>query len=246
MLLSASPMAWVIDTYNWRIAFLVPVAMAVLVAAAAWLRLGSQRSVSMKSASIRSEFIEVIRIGWSPKLRGVVSLAFVSFAVVIGIRGVWAGPWLMEVRGLSRLETGNFMLALTLMLIVVPMVVGLVDRRTKRTNFLLISGHLLASASLLLLALAGILGLSPLYDLGLLIVFGIAVSVQPLLFALGRNSVSPAHTGKALAAVNLAFFAGAALIQALSAAVVPLGGTAGVIIFLGLLSTLGATFFALL
>ena len=152
----------------------------------------------------------------------------------------------MEVRGLSRLETGNFMLALTLMLIVVPMVVGLVDRRTKRTNFLLISGHLLASASLLLLALAGILGLSPLYDLGLLIVFGIAVSVQPLLFALGRNSVSPAHTGKALAAVNLAFFAGAALIQALSAAVVPLGGTAGVIVFLGLLSTLGATFFALL
>jgi predicted MFS family arabinose efflux permease len=244
MLLSASPMAWVIDTYSWRVAFLVPAAMATLVAAVTWLRLGGERGVSTHSSSIRSEFVEVIRIGWSPRLRGVISLAFVSFAVVIGIRGVWAGPWLMDVRGLSRLDAGNFMLALTLMLIVMPMLVGLVDRRTKRTNLLLVAGHLLAGASLLLLALAGNLGLSPFYDLGLLIVFGIAVSVQPLLFALGRNSVTPAHTGKALAAVNLAFFAGAAVIQGLSAPVVALGGTAGVIIFLGLLSALGAIVFA--
>ena len=246
MLLSSSPMAWVIDAYGWRIAFLVPVAMAVLVAAAAWLRLGIQHSAAARPSSIPSEFVEVIRIGWSPQLRGVISLAFVSFAVVIGIRGVWAGPWLMDVRGLSRIQAGNFMLALTLMLIVVPMVVGLIDRRTKRTNLLLVAGHLLAGATLFLLVLAGNFGLSPLYDLGLLMMFGIAVSVQPLLFALGRNSVAPAHTGKALAAVNLAFFAGAAVIQAFSAPVASMGGVAGVIVFLGVLSAAGGIVFALI
>lgn len=245
MLLSASPMAWVIDTWSWRNGFLVPAAMAAVVAAVAWFRLGRDNARTAQASSIRSEFAQVVRIGWSPKLRGVIALAFVSFAVVIGIRGVWSGPWLMDVRGLSRIEAGNVMLALTIMLIVAPMLVGLIDRRTKRTNLLLVGGHVLAGLALLLLPLGSAAGLPRLYDLGLLVMFGIAISVQPLLFALGRQSVDPAHTGKALAAVNLAFFAGAAAIQMLSAPVAWLAGIAGVVAFLGLLSIAGAIFFAL-
>jgi predicted MFS family arabinose efflux permease len=245
MLLSASPMAWVIDTWSWRNGFLVPAAMAAVVAAVAWFRLGRDNARTAQASSIRSEFAQVVRIGWSPKLRGVIALAFVSFAVVIGIRGVWSGPWLMDVRGLSRIEAGNVMLALTIMLIVAPMLVGLIDRRTKRTNLLLVGGHVLAGLALLLLPLGSAAGLPRLYDLGLLVMFGIAISVQPLLFALGRQSVDPAHTGKALAAVNLAFFAGAAAIQMLSAPVAWLAGIAGVVAFLGLLSIAGAISFAL-
>lgn len=245
MLLSASPMAWVIDTWSWRTGFLVPAAMAVAVAVIAWFRLSRDNPGTAQSSSIRSEFAQVVRIGWSPELRGVITLAFVSFAVVIGIRGVWSGPWLMDVRELSRIEAGNVMLALTIMLIVVPMLVGLIDRRTKRTNLLLVVGHVLAGLALLLLPLGSAAGLSTLYDLGLLVMFGIAVSVQPLLFALGRQSVDPAHTGKALAAVNLAFFAGAAVNQVLSAPVVWLTGIGGVVAFLGLLSIVGAIAFAL-
>ncbi|HEV7344641.1 MAG TPA: MFS transporter [Devosia sp.] len=245
MLLSASPMAWVIDAWSWRTGFLVPVAMAVVVAAIAWFRLGRDSAGTAQASSIRSEFAQVVHIGWSPKLRGVIALAFVSFAVVIGIRGVWSGPWLMDVRGLSRIEAGNVMLALTVMLIVMPMLVGLIDRSTKRTNLLLVGGHILAGLLLLLLPLGSAAGLPTLYDFSLLVLFGIAVSVQPLLFALGRQSVDPAHTGKALAAVNLAFFAGAAVIQVLSAPVAWLTGIGGVVTFLGLLSTGGAVIFAL-
>jgi predicted MFS family arabinose efflux permease len=246
MLISASPMAWVIETWSWRIAFLVPVAMAVLVAAIAWFRLGRGTAGGTTPSSIPSEFAQVIRIGWSRQLRGVITLAFISFAVVIGIRGVWSGPWLMDVRGLSRIEASNIMLALTVMLIVVPMLVGLIDRRTGRTNLLLIAGHVLAGCALLLLPLGGNEAMPWLYDLGLLMLFGIAISVQPLLFALGRQSVEPAHTGKALAAVNLSFFVGAAVIQFLSAPVVWLTGTGGVIAALGVLCIAGAVAFALL
>ncbi|WP_210316292.1 MFS transporter [Devosia oryzisoli] len=245
MLLSASPTAWLIETFSWRTAFVVPLVMAGLVAVAAAIRLREQRSASTTMESIGSEFVQVLRIGRSQSLRGVVSLAFVSFAVVIGIRGVWAGPWLMEERGLNRLDAGNVMLALTLMLIVMPMLVGILARRAGSTNLLLVAGHVVAGVMLLLLPLGVIAGFSALYDLTLLIVFGVAVSVQPLLFTLGRQSVAPADTGKALAAVNLAFFAGAAIIQAISAPVVALGGTGGVIVFLGLLSIAGALLFAL-
>ncbi|MDB5473002.1 MAG: transporter [Devosia sp.] len=245
MLLSASPMAWLIDIWDWRTGFLVSAAMAFLVAAAALFWLPGSNARMVRSSSIGSEFAQVVRIGWSPKLRGVITLAFVSFAVVIGIRGVWSGPWLMDVRGLSRIEAGNVMLALTIMLIVVPMAVGLIDQKTKRTNLLLVAGHLLAGAALLMLPLTSAAALPTLFDLALLVIFGIAISVQPLLFALGRQSVAPAHTGKALAAVNLSFFAGAAVIQMLSAPLAWLTGVGGVIAFLGLLSIAGAAAFAL-
>lgn len=247
MLLSASPMAWVIDSYSWRTAFLVPFVMVLIVAIFAWLRLrGTSRPNAGRPVSIGSEFVQVARIGSLPALRGVICLAFVSFAVVIGIRGVWSGPWLMDVRGLSRLDAGNIMLAVTIMLIVMPMLISIIDRKTNQTRLLLVAGHLVGGAALLLLPLGASLALPTGYDLGLLIIFGIAVSVQPLLFALGRQSVPATDTGKALAAVNLAFFAGAAVIQGLSAPVVSWGGTSGVIIFLGLLNIGGAIVFGLL
>ena len=59
------------------------------------------------------------------------------------------------------------------------------------------------------------------------------------------EAVPAEHAGKALAAVNLAFFAGAAVIQGLSAPVVALWGLGGVIAFLGFLSIFGAVAFHL-
>lgn len=241
MLLSASPMALVIEALGWRSAFIASAALAAAVALAAWLGVRPQREDRRPTRSLSSEFRQVARIGFSRELRGVVILAFVSFAVVIGLRGMWAGPWLMEVKRMSRVEAGNLMLILTVMLISVPMLVSLVDRRTGRTGMLLVLGHLIAGMALLALPFGR--GLDPIYDLVLLVVFGIAISVQPLLFVLGRQAVGSSDAGKALAAVNLAFFAGAATIQFLSAPVVGLTGFSGVIMFLGLLAIAGAIAF---
>ena len=254
MLISASPMAWIVETAGWRAAFAIPAGLAVLVALAVWFAAERTKATGGRAASIRSEFIQVARFGLSRRLRGVVLLAFVSFAVMIGIRGLWAGPWLMDVKGLGRIEAGNIILALTVMLIVMPMAASVVDRWLRtRTQALLATGHVLAGLLLLLIAMGGVAGwisnafslavMPAGYDLVLLVAFGIAISVQPLLFALGRRSVPDEHAGKALAAVNLAFFVGAAVIQALSAPVVAVAGLAGIIAFLGLLSILGALAF---
>lgn len=254
MLISASPMAWVVETAGWRVAFAIPAGLAMLVAAAVWFTRAGTASAGGRPASIWSEFLAVGRFGLSRGLRGVVLLAFVSFAAMIGMRGLWAGPWLMDVKGLGRIEAGNVILALTIMLIVMPMAASLLDRwLQQRTHALLIAGHAAAGLLLLLLSAGGAGGwmsdafssaLMPVgYDLLMLMGFGIAISVQPLLFALGRHAVPDAHAGKALAAVNLAFFAGAAVIQGLSAPVVAIWGLTGVIAFLGLLSIAGAAAF---
>ncbi|HLV84130.1 MAG TPA: MFS transporter [Devosia sp.] len=253
MVVSASPMAWVVEHYGWRLAYGLPALFAVIVLIIVQLVIKPIRPTTHKPANVWPEIKEVARIGLSPALRGVVVLAFVSFAVMIGVRGMWGGPWLMDAKGLSRLATGNVLLGLTLVLIVMPMVVGLIDKRMGRPRLLLAIGHVLAGVTLILLpaganggllaGLFGVDGFSAGYDVALIIAFGAFISVQPLLFALGRAAVSGQHAGKALSAVNLAFFAGAAIIQALSAPVNTGFGAGGVLIFLGLLSVSGAMAF---
>ena len=67
----------------------------------------------------------------------------------------------------------------------------------------------------------------PQYDLVLFVLIGLASSAQPLLFGMSRQLVDAQMAGKALAAVNLAFFLGAALMQSITGAVAAFAGIAG-------------------
>jgi predicted MFS family arabinose efflux permease len=256
MVISASPIAWVIERYGWRLAYGLPALFSLAVLVLVQFSIRAVRPSTETPASVRAEVVQVMKIGLSPALRGVVVLAFVSFAVMIGLRGMWGGPWLMEAKHMARVPAGNVLLALTAMLIVMPMIVGLVEKRFGRPHLLLTIGHLLAGLVLILLPAGadggilaralGVNSLPPSFDISLIVVFGMLISVQPLLFALGRGSVGSQHAGKALSAVNLAFFAGAALIQAASAPVNATFGLSGVLVFLGILSIAGSLLFWIL
>ena len=63
---------------------------------------------------------EVIRLGLSRPLRGLIAVSLVSLAASLVLRGLWGGPWLMEIKGLSRIEAGNELGLFTLALIVGP------------------------------------------------------------------------------------------------------------------------------
>ncbi|WP_417580699.1 MFS transporter [Pelagibacterium sp.] len=253
MVLSASPIAWIIESYGWRLAYGLPAVFALAVLAIVQVAIRPIPPTSETPASVRSEVVEVLKIGASPALRGVVVLAFVSFAIMIGVRGMWGGPWLMEAKDMSRVSAGNVLLALTMMLIAMPMIVGILEKRFGHSNTILTTGHILAGIALILLPagaqggfLATISGVDVLpksFDIALIVAFGALISVQPLLFALGRASVGSQHAGKALSAVNLAFFAGAAAIQAVSAPVNATFGLPGVLTFLGILSVSGGLLF---
>jgi MFS family permease len=167
-----------------------------------------------------------------------VVLSFASFAPVIGVRGLWGGPWLMEVKGLPRVEAGNLLLLGTLTLILGPALSGVLDRRFGRRVLLIAGGHLMASAALLAMAAGG--ALPPWWDALMLVAFGLGITVQPLIFALVREVVPAEQVGKAMAGVNLSFFAGAGLLQAASGPVAAAGGPGAAILFLGGMTALCA------
>ena len=65
------------------------------------------------------------------------------------MRGLWGGPWLMEVKGLSRVAAGNVLLLLTVALIAGPALAGVAERRTGNPRALMGWGHIAAGLVLL-------------------------------------------------------------------------------------------------
>lgn len=245
MLVSASPLAWLVDNVGWRPGFWLAAAFALVVLVLVTIVV--PRKLPQADAArpaLRDEAREVLRLGMARPLRGVMILAFASFAAVIALRGLWGGPWLMDAKGLTRMEAGNALLWFTLALTLGPLLFGVVDRRVGNRRLLIVVGHSLAALALLALAAGGPGGwlssglgramLPPSFDVTMFLLFGLAASVQPLLFAMGREAVTPDKAGKALSAINLAFFAGAAVLQSATGPIAAAWGMSAVLVFLAL------------
>ena len=152
MLLSSSPLAWVIEQYGWRASFWVSAVFGLLVAVAVFLLVPRTDPSHTDDSSPLSQMAEVLRLGLSRPLRGLIALALVSLAAPLVLRGLWGGPWLMDVKGLGRIEAGNELGLFTLALIVGPLLVGIFDRKFGHRRAVLASRASLRGVALILMA----------------------------------------------------------------------------------------------
>jgi predicted MFS family arabinose efflux permease len=255
MILSASPLAWLVDHYGWRGGFVVAAGMAIATALAVVVVVRPDRTETAPRHLI-DEALGVFRLGLSRPLRGVIVLAFFSLAVTLVLRGVWGGPWLMDLKGLSRFEAGQILLAFTLSMIVGPLLIGLVDRKLARRRALVIVCHILAALALVAMACGapggplamafGVAYLAPWTDAALLVAIGFFSSAQPLLYAITRQVVPSEDTGKALSAANLSLFFGTAVLQAVTGLVAAHVSLPAALLVLALGLLFGVGVFALL
>lgn len=211
MLLTASPLAWLVEASGWRAGFWACLGLAGIAVAAVALLVPRDRPAP-SGRSMLGDAKEVLRIMGDRRLRGLFALAFVSFGAVLGVRGLWGGPWLMEARGLDRILAGHLLLGCTVALVVGPALAGWAVARTGAVRGLIVAGHLAAALLVCALFLRGPAWLDAL----ILAAFGLAISFQVLCFALLRGLVRPEEAGRALSAQNMFFFGGAAVLQWLS------------------------------
>lgn len=235
MLLSASPLALLVEWQGWRAGFWASAGLALL----AWCAVAlvvRERALPREARrrTMWEDAREVVALALSPALRPLMVFAFASFAAVLGVRGLWGGPWLMEAKGLGRVEAGNLLLLCTAALTAGPAVAGAAGRLLGRPAALMAGSHAFVALAILLMAaggpggpLASALGLPalpPAFDAALLALFGLAISFQVLIFPAARALVRPEQTGRALSAVNISFFGGAAALQAASGVAASHGG----------------------
>ncbi|MCM2250910.1 MAG: MFS transporter [Ramlibacter sp.] len=210
MLLTGTPLAWVVEISSWRTAFLVLAAGSAL----AWLAIFAlvreappprQEDGDSVLAAAR-KFLALFAM---PHTWGIVALSAVTYASFITLRGLWLGPLLIERYGYSLLQSGNVALAVSIVALFGPPVFGRLDppaatRRRWILAFTLAMAGLFALLAFVRGPWAGVAG-------SLLIGFLTGFVVWQ--YADVRRAYPEALTGRAMAVFTMAMFLGIALMQ---------------------------------
>ena len=239
MLLSASPLAFLVENWGWRAAYWISAGICVVIAGLVMLCVPRDKPLHSVIPGLLQEVRTVVRLGLSPSLRGILMLSLVSLGVILVLRGVWAGPWLMEMKGLSRLDAGTVLTIYTVTLVIGPLLAGAIDHALGHRRQLILVTQIIAVGLLLVMAGGGVGGfvsnafgverLPAQIDTGLLVMIGLFTCVQSLIYAMARDAAGPGNTGKALSATNLAMFLGTALMQSATGVIASFAGLAAVL-----------------
>jgi len=230
-LLATTPLAWAVELIGWRGAFLV---MAGLTFGFAVLLFAVVRDAPPGQASggaseswrqIGRGLGQVVR---NPEIWKVSAIQFVTYASIITVIGLWAGPYLSDIHGLEVVARGNVLLVLNLAVLAGVLAYGWIDRRVPSRKWLLVAGAAASAGLMTALALLPDAGFWP--ALALLVAFTLVGSYVMLNHAHAR-SILPDHlVGRGLTFQNLAAFLGIFALQSVSGLIVgsfaPAGGAA--------------------
>lgn len=249
MLLTGTPLAWLVDQTSWRAGFL---ALGVA-SALAWLGMYLLvRPDAPAATDARESVPEAMRrfgaLLLEPPTWGIVLLSAITYASFITLRGLWLGPMLTEQWGLSLVQSGHVALAVSLVSLITPSLFGrLRVRGLQRRRW--IAGFTLALAALFgALALAS----SATVTITVAVAIGVLCGFIVLQYADVRASYPENLTGRALSVFTMAMFLGIALMQWLTGLVASVAAThqwdpfSTVHAFVALLLVVGAVGFIVL
>ncbi len=217
LLLTGTPLAWVIEAASWRAGF---VALAGI-AAMAWLAIfifvrdgtdtGAPRQQLNVLAALRG-YGELFRL---PHTLGIVALALTTYSSFMTLRGLWLGPMLIERHGFSLVQAGNVAIAISVVGMIGPPLFGRVDpgeapRRRWIMTCALASAGIFAVMALNLGAAADVL---------LALAVSLLAGFGTLQYADVRSAYPPHMTGRAMAVFTMAMFLGVAVMQWLTGGV---------------------------
>lgn len=227
MLLSATPLAWVIDRWSWRSGFAVLTVMSLFtfLVSAFVLEKSAVNSSRRLAAEIVAGFygLRFVLLGRRPI--ALLAIGFVSYGSVIAIRGLWLVPMFVERHALTLLAAGNVALLVSVAMIVGPAVAGHLDPGDKaRPAVITVMAALLA---VVIGGMAVLDGYSLWLDVAFCAILGLISGFFILIYAEARSSYPAELTGRGLTALNMSFFLGAAVAQSLSGIIAAAAQSAG-------------------
>ena len=237
MLLTATPLAWVVHVSSWRTGFLVLAACSALAWVVIFLVV---RDPPKDSAAPReSVWIAARKFGallTVPHTFGIVALGAVTYAAFMTLRGLWLGPLLIDRYGYSLVQSGNIALLVSVISIAGPPFFGRL-RATGAARRRWVIGFTLAYA-VLFAALA--VSTAPAMAIAASILIGFLSGFIVLQYADVRAAYPAALTGRAMAVYTMAMFLGIGVMQWLTGAVASLAGRNGIDPFTAVLGSIAA------
>jgi len=210
------------QVYGWRSTFIGLSVISAMLAAVFFLTVRDaapghpfHRRAPETLLDVTKGVIKIIRMRDLCLMFPMVAVGYASF---ISIVGLWGGPYLHEVYGLGSVARGNVLSLMALSMMVGTLAYGRIDRWIGSRRTLTTLG---ASASALLLVLLALQPDGPLWQTtALLCLFGFAGAYSLVVMAHGLALVPDELAGRGTTALNTALMGGAAIIQAVTGAVV--------------------------
>ncbi|MCG7492779.1 MFS transporter [Thalassobius sp. Cn5-15] len=186
------PLAVALESFSWRLVFGVGAGLAVFVMIIVSTLLPDAKPASPDHTHSDISFFALLR---GRKLRGVLCLGAVTYAPIVTITGLWGGPYLQDVHGLSPETSGQALMGLFATTIAAGFVFGRIDRIGRGRSGVVLLTALGSATCLVTLAL---LPSPPVW--AALILMGGSVFLQQFYIPLGvqlRDAVPAAAFGRA-------------------------------------------------
>jgi len=218
-ILATSPLAFVASTVGWRTAFIVAGGMTVILAVPAFwiLEKGAEKNPTTLFSHPHEEAIGVFQ-----SIRLIVKtlafwqiglLSFFRYGSYVSLQGLWLGPYLMEIKKYSPVQTGNILIMLALGTTAGGPIAGRLSDRTFQSS----KGVVIAGLTLYSLSLFPLVGLFNIgssfwygvvfFSLGFFNAFGMVV------YAHARDLFPIGISGTVMGLVNFFSMAGGAILM---------------------------------
>ena len=125
------PVEWLLKVTTWRGLFPLLGLLTLMVGGFIFFRVPEKKDEE-RSLSFRDQWQGVVRVFTSSLFWKVAPLATLSQSSAMAIQGLWAGPWLRDMAGLSRLETAGVLFWVSAAMMVGFMAVGFIAERLDR------------------------------------------------------------------------------------------------------------------
>lgn len=217
-LIATTPLAWASQAHGWRAAFATLVIFIALAAIAIWLIVRDappghpflQRTPEPPRQMIEG-LLEVLR---NRRLRPILVLNFCSYACTFTVQGLWGGPYLREVHGLTPIQAGNVLLAAVVAYQMGMLAFGPLDRVLDTRKWIAVGGNLAVVALLATLALAP--HPSVVVPIGAILGIGFLSAASTMVLTHGRGIFPDRLIGRGMSTMNTAVMLGVACMQTLS------------------------------
>ncbi len=248
MLLTGTPLAWLIDATSWRMGFWVLGAAGAL----AWGLIYAlvheppppaalaQARRALPKETLRQAIGKFGALLLLPHTLGIVLLAAVGYASFISLRGLWLGPLLIERHGFSLVQSGNVALVMSLASLISPPLFGRFDPGPAHRRRWIVGFTLLLAGLFTVFALAH----DTRVDVLAPIAIGLLSGYMVLQYADVRSAYPAAITGRAMAVFTMAMFLGVALMQWLTGIVASRASAYGVEPFTAVMASIAALLMA--
>ena len=233
MLLTGTPLAWLIEASSWRTAFFVLGGMSVLSWLAIFALVREPPRGAGGSETLGSALRGVVSLLKLPHTWGIVALGSVCYASFVTLRGLWLGPMLIELHGFTLVQAGNVAVAATLAGLFGAPTFGRLDPGARARRPVVIAFSIGAVAFFAVLAanpgtLFTVIGVP---------VFALLSGYSILLYTYVKSAYPATMTGRALSVYTMAMFLGVAVMQWSTGAVASASAAWGVPTFAAVFGT---------